>query len=182
MSRIVYSTDTLEYIEMKFNENSDKMLQQLQKGIFITTKKNDKVNTMTIAWGGINYVWSKPVFVVYVRYSRDTYQMLENSDEFTISVPGNKKLNKALGFCGTKSGRDYDKIKECNLSLLESRVVKPPILADCEMHYECKVIYKQAMEPGNILESVKDRYYPTNDYHVIYYGEIVDSYIIKGEK
>jgi len=167
---------------MNFDDNSDKMLKQLQKGIFITTKKGDKVNTMTIAWGGISNVWSKPVFIAYVRYSRDTYQMLENSDEFTINVPYENTLKKELGFCGTKSGRDYDKIKECDLKLHDSRIVKPPILADCEMHYECKVIYKQAMEPGNIIESVKDRYYPNNNYHVIYYGEIVDSYIIKGEK
>ena len=73
-------------------------------------------------------------------------------------------------------------IKECNLKLKDARVINTPVLADCEMHYECKVIYKQAMEPGNILQSVKDRYYPTNNYHVVYYGEIVDSYLIKGEE
>ncbi len=170
------------YKDLAFNEYADKMFDQLQKGAFITTKKGKKVNTMTIAWGGINFVWSKPVFIAYVRYTRDTYQMIESTDEFTISVPLNKDLDKELSYCGSKSGRDYDKIKECNLSLRDSRVIKTPILDDCELHYECKVIYKQAMEPGNIIQSVKDRYYKTNDYHVIYYGEIVDSYIIKGEK
>ena len=170
------------YIDIKFNEYADKMLEQLSKGVFITTKKGDKVNTMTIAWGSISFVWGKPIFMAFVRYTRDTYQMVEYADEFTINIPLDKDLKKELGYCGSKSGRDYDKIKECNLELKDSRVINTPILADCEMHYECKVIYKQAMEPGNILQSVKDRYYTTNNYHVVYYGEIVDSYLIKGEE
>ncbi len=172
----------MEYINIEFNEYADKLFEQLQKGVFMTTKKQDKVNTMTISWGGISFIWNKPVFISYVRYTRDTYQMVENTNEFTINIPLNKDLRKELGFCGSKSGRDYDKIKECNFNLHDSRVVNTPILADCEMHYECKVIYKQAMEPGNILNEVKERFYSTNNFHVIYYGEIVDSYIIKGEK
>lgn len=170
------------YIDIKFNEYADKMLNQLTKGVFMTTKKGDKVNTMTIAWGSVSFVWNKPIFMAFVRYTRDTYQMVEHANEFTISIPLDKDLKKELSYCGSKSGRDYDKIKECNLKLRDARIINTPILADCEMHYECKVIYKQAMEPGNILQSVKDRYYSTNNYHVVYYGEIVDSYLLKGEK
>jgi flavin reductase (DIM6/NTAB) family NADH-FMN oxidoreductase RutF len=172
----------MEYIDIKFNEQADIMLNQLQKGAFITTKVQDKVNTMTIAWGGINVIWNKKVFIAYVRYSRDTYNMIEESDEFTISIPHENDLKKELSFCGTKSGRDYDKIKECNLKTAPSRVIDTPILADCKLHYECKVIYKQALEPGNIPSESKKRHYPNNDYHVAFYGEIVDSYLTKGEK
>lgn len=170
------------YENIKFNEYADKMLEQLQKGVFMTTRKGEKINTMAIAWGAISYVWNKPIFMVFVRYTRDTYQMVEKTDEFTISIPLNKSLKKELKFCGSKSGRDYDKIKECNLKIKNSRVINTPILADCDLHYECKVIYKQAMEPGNILESVKNIFYLTNNYHIGYYGEIVDSYLIKGEE
>ena len=170
------------YENIKFNEYADKMLEQLQKGVFLTTKKGEKVNSMTIAWGSISVVWNKPIFMAFVRYTRDTYQMIESANEFTVSIPLNKDLKKELSYCGSKSGRDYDKIKECNLKLKDSRVINTPILADCELHYECKVIYKQAMEPGNILNSVKDRYYNNHNYHVVFYGEIVDSYLIKGEE
>lgn len=171
----------MEYKTIEYNELSTKMLTQLQKGAFLTTKVGDKVNTMTIAWGGINVVWNKHLFVVYVRYTRDTYQMMEKGHEFTVSVPLENDLRKALGFCGTKSGRDYDKIKECDLTLVPGRVIDTPVLKECELHYECKVVYKQAMEPGMVPKEIKERYYSNNDYHVIYYGEIVDSYIIKGE-
>ena len=171
----------MEYINLGFDEKANELLSSLQKGIFMTTKVNDKVNTMTIAWGGINFVWHKPVFVAYVRYSRDTYNLVKNAREFTINVPLENNLKKELAFCGTKSGRDFDKIKECNLHLQKGRVVDTPIISDCELHYECKVIYQQAMEPNSVPKEILDRYYTNNDFHVIFYGEIVDSYIVKGE-
>lgn len=171
----------MNYKDIKYNELSSEMLEQLRKGAFLTTKVDNKVNTMTIAWGGINIVWNKPVFVAYVRYSRDTYNMLEKGSEFTINVPLKNDMKKELSYCGTKSGRDIDKIKECNLQVSNARTINTPILSDCELNYECKVIYKQAMEPGMIPDEVKNKYYSTNDYHVIYYGEILDSYIIEGE-
>jgi flavin reductase (DIM6/NTAB) family NADH-FMN oxidoreductase RutF len=171
----------MEYINITYSEKSDQLISALEKGIFMTTKVNHKVNTMTIAWGGVNYVWNKPVFVAYVRYTRDTYEMLKNTDEFTINVPLTKDLRKEIGFCGTKSGRDIDKIHECNFTLQDGRTLNTPILADCDMHYECKIIYKQAMEPNSIEKDILNRHYANNDFHVIFYGEIKDSYIIKGE-
>lgn len=162
-------------------EHATPMFEQLMKGAFLTTKKGDKVNTMTIAWGGINVVWGKPLYVVYVRYSRDTYDMLEGNDAFTVSVPLENDLRKELGYCGTKSGRDTDKIKDCNFTLLPGRKVDVPVISECDLHYECKVIYRQAMEPNAVPQDVKDRYYSTHNYHVIYYGEILDSYRTGGE-
>lgn len=172
----------MEYKTIDYNEYADKMLPALRNGAFITTKVKEKVNTMTIAWGGINIVWNKPLFVAYVRFTRDTFEMLENSCEFTVSVPLENDMSKELNYCGSKSGRDVDKIKECNLSLAPGRVVDTPVLSGCELHYECKVIYKLPMDAGLVPQEVKDRYYRNEDYHMIYYGEIVDSYIIKGEK
>jgi len=171
----------MKYNDIDYNDYSMEMFQQLIKGAFITTKVGDKVNTMTIAWGGINIVWHKKVFVAYVRYTRDTYDMLEKANEFTVSVPLENNLKKELSYCGTKSGRDTDKIKDCGLSLLKGRNMETPVLSDCELHYECNVIYKQAMEPGMVPDEIKDKYYKNHDYHMIYYGEIVDSYILKGE-
>jgi len=161
---------------VSYKKRMDEVFEQVQKGVFLTTKNNDKVNTMTIAWGGIAIVWSKPVFIVYVRYSRDTYQMMENHDEFTISVPLSKKMQKELAYAGTKSGRDTNKIDDLNLTLEAGKKVDVPIIKDCDVHYECKVIYKQAMEPGNISDEVKNQYYKTHDYHVMYYGEILANY------
>lgn len=166
---------------MNVFDHSTEMFEQLERGAFLTTKQGDKINTMTIAWGGISIVWGKPLYVIYVRYSRDTYRMLEGNDQFSISIPKQGTLKKELAYCGTKSGRDTDKIKDCKFTLLPGRTIDTPVLGECELHYECNIIYRQAMEPNAITDSVKNRYYTTHNYHVIYYGEIVDSYQTKGE-
>lgn len=171
----------MKYKSIEFNQFSEEMFNQLRKGAFMNTKVADKVNTMTIAWGGINIVWNKKVFVAYVRYSRETYNMLKNTDEFTISIPLNKDLKKELIYCGTNSFKDTDKIKDCNLTLVPGRTVKTPIIGECELHYECNVIYTQAEEPKNIPKDVLKKHYPNNDFHVIFYGEITDSYILESE-
>lgn len=164
---------------IKFNEYSSEALEQLKKGAFLTVKDGSEVNTMTIAWGSISYIWNKPIFMVAVRYSRHTYKLIENAKEFTVSIPLNNDLKKELAYCGTKSGRDVNKFEECNLTMVEGQKISTPIVGECELHYECKVVYQQAMEPVALDEGIKNHSYSNNDYHVFYFGEILDSYLLK---
>ena len=53
-------------------EYSREILEALNKGILITSKYEDKVNTMTISWGALGIEWSKPMFTIYVREHRFT--------------------------------------------------------------------------------------------------------------
>lgn len=171
----------MKYQTIKCNVHSGDMLEQLGKGAFFTTKVNDQTNTMTIGWGGINILWGKLVFVAYVRFSRESYAMVEKSGEFTISVPLEKDMRKELAYCGSKSFRDTDKIKDMNIKLTPGRTIETPIISDCDLHYECKTIYNIPMDKRMVPKDVQFKYYPKDDYHMIYYGEVVDSYITKGE-
>ncbi len=165
----------------RFHEHSELFLRQLPKGVFITTRAQDgTTNTMTVAWGHIGVIWGRPVFIAYVRYSRYTYDVLLNAEDYTINVPAEGTMKEALKIAGTKSGRDIDKFKEANLTLQPARKVKSPIIAECALQYECKMIYQQSQEPALIDEKIKERYYPNHDTHIMFYGEIVDSYRTKG--
>ncbi|NMA96344.1 MAG: flavin reductase family protein [Clostridiales bacterium] len=144
-------------------------------GIFLNTK-DEKVNSMVIGWGGVTTFWGKPIFIVPVRQSRYTHKQLQNTGEFTISVPLDDSLQKALDFCGTKSGRDYDKLKECGITALDPKVIKTPIIGECKLHYECKVVYQQDLIPENLIEEIDKRWYP--DYHTLFFGEILACYTI----
>ena len=147
----------------------------LPKGAFLTTAADGKVNTMTIGWGSIGTVWQKPCFMVMVRQSRYTHELIEKGTEFTVSIPVNE-MKKALGLCGTKSGRDMDKISAAGLTLLPGKVVGVPVIKGCGLHFECKIVYKQTMEQ-NLLEANNDKaWYANGDYHTLYYGEIVAAY------
>lgn len=165
------------YKDVKYNKFSRELLEQLPKGVFLTSKSADKINTMTIGWGNIGFIWRKPIFTVAIRYSRYTYELIEKSKEFTVSVPLKKDMKKELEFCGSKSGRDVDKFEKCSLTAENPKVISTPIIGECELHFECKVVYQQAMEPGLVDKNIKTNVYSNNDYHVLYYGEIVSSYI-----
>ena len=152
-------------------------LRALKKGAFLTVKAEGEVNTMTIGWGDIGIVWSRPMFMVMVRHSRHTYQLIENADEFTVSFPLEGQLKEELNFCGTKSGRNVDKFAELGLEKLAGQKVEAPLIGGCDLHYECKIKYSQAMDPKQLDDEIADQLYPDSDYHTLYYGEIAGCYL-----
>ena len=163
--------------------------KEMAKGILITTKLDGKVNTMTIGWGHIGIEWGKPIFIAYVRESRHTYTMLEGNGEFTVNIPMGQVDKKILGYCGTKSGRNTDKIRDMGLTLEDPSVISVPGIKELPLTLECKVIYKQKQDLSAIPGELLEKYYPQDvsdpdqgrnrDRHVAFYGEIVDSYIIE---
>lgn len=165
-------------IEMRYNENLEKMLNQLSKGAFLTVSDGTNINTMTIGWANIGIIWNKPTMMVMVRKSRHTYSIIENAKDFTVSIPIEVDLQKSLVYCGSYSGRDVDKIKESNLSIKKSNHVISPIISQCDMHFECKIVHSQLLTPQNLEDNIKEKFYINDDYHVLYFGEIVDSYMI----
>lgn len=161
----------------------------LPRGILLTTKRGEEVNTMTIGWGTIGIDWSRPVFIAYVRESRHTKQMLEANGEFTVNVPLGDVEKKILGVCGTRSGRDLDKIRELGLHLEEPVAISVPGIRELPLTLECRVLYKQQQDLSAIPEDILARYYPVEedtlhpgsdrDYHIAYYAQILKAYIIE---
>ena len=91
---------------MDFNEKLNLSMEYLHKqGAFLTAKVDDKVNTMTISWGSVGFMWGKPVFMALIRPQRYTNEFIEKSNSFTVSIPFSSDLKQALGVCGSKSGR-----------------------------------------------------------------------------
>lgn len=166
------------YKEIDVTEYSDIILKRMRPGNFLTTKKGDTINTMIIGWGGILVIWGRPLFIVLVRHCRATYDLIESSGEFTVSIPINNNLKKAINICGTKSLREIDKFEVAGLTPLKGRKIDTPIVGECELHYECKVLYKQKLDQNVVPNIVKDRYYNlTKENHTVYYGEILDQYL-----
>lgn len=160
------------------------IIEKTGEGVLLTTKADGQVNTMTIGWGTVGIQWRKPVFIAFVRQSRLTKDLLDKNGEFTVNVPVGQLDKKILGICGSKSGRDMDKIQDLDLHLEEPTTISVPGIKELPLTLECKVIYKQDQVLDFLEQESRDHYYATGsvdetNYHTAYYGEIVDAYIIE---
>lgn len=151
------------------------LLQALStQGVFLCAGTKP-ANVMTIGWGNVGYIWGKPVLMVMVRHSRYTHRFLTAHDEFTVSIPVTD-MKKALAYCGTKSGRDGDKFAGAGITAAAAQRVAAPIIGECGLFYECRVIYRQDMLPSGLATPEQNKWYGDGDYHTLYYGEIVACY------
>ncbi|NNK13321.1 MAG: flavin reductase family protein, partial [Desulfofustis sp.] len=149
--------------DRSYLENLDKLMETITSGAFLTVKSGGSINTITIGWATIGIVWRKEVFMVAVRDSRHTFSLIEKSSDFTVTIPTDPGSKEALMFCGTKSGRDYDKFIECSLQTRKAVTVESPIIDIAGVHYECKIIYKSAMDSAGLDEKL-EKLYPAKDY------------------
>ena len=92
----------------------------------VTAGNSDKFNTMTVSWGSMGELWGKDSVTVYIRPQRYTEEFMNSNDHFTLSFYPLDKKQAIHGICGSKSGRDVDKVKECNLHLILMKTL--PIL------------------------------------------------------
>lgn len=170
--------------EIKIWDHAGEILETIGKGVLLTAKADGKVNTMTIGWGTLGIEWGKPIFTVFVRKSRYTMELLERNPEFTVNIPYGEFDKKILSVCGTRSGRDLDKVKELGLTLEEPLTGSVPAIRQLPLTLECKVIYKQDQDPAAIDPKCDERYYAKGtpnegDYHTAYYGQITAAYIVE---
>ncbi len=143
--------------------------------LLLTVARDGKPNVMTIGWGTIGSIWGRPIFVVLVRPSRYSFSRLEEVREFTVNVPP-RELAAAVSHCGTVSGRNHDKFQEAKLTPVASRQVRPPVVQECVIHYECRVLHYNDVVPDALAQPVRDEFYPEGDFHRVYFGEIVAAY------
>jgi flavin reductase (DIM6/NTAB) family NADH-FMN oxidoreductase RutF len=136
-------------------------------------EKND-FNTMTVAWGSLGSMWSKPFAQVVVRPSRYTLKFMDEYDSFTLSrFP--KKFRKALSYLGSTSGRDVpDKHAVAGLTPISVPGVASPGFDEADLIIACRKTYWQDMDETHFLDSSILKKYPgETDFHRIYFGEIV---------
>lgn len=88
-------------------------------------------------------------------------------------------MRKIISWCGTRSGRDTDKFKDCELHVVPGEKVAAPAIAELPLTLECKVIYKQEQDKEAIEEDILKSHYPNGDLHTAYIGEIVNAYILE---
>ena len=151
--------------------NTEIFSQYDKKWGLLTAGDTDNFNTMTISWGGLGTIWSKPVATVYVRQSRYTHEFMDDNEYFTVSFYP-EEYKDVLGVLGAKSGRDIDKMHDSGLTPVSAGASVS--FKEAELTLVCKKMFKQTLLKENMTEDVAAMFYADNDLHDMYIGEVVE--------
>lgn len=137
--------------------------------MLITAGDKSGFNTMTASWGGMGVLWGGPAAFCFVRPQRYTDVFLKKSGFFSLSFY-DERYRKALSLCGSKSGRDCDKVSEAGLT---------PVFGDGTVYFEqarlvliCRKLYAATIDPERFVVPDIEKNYPAHDYHNVYIGGI----------
>lgn len=141
--------------------------------MLITSENEGKVNSMTASWGGLGVMWNKNAAFIVVRKSRYTKELINASDTFSLTFFDHEKYAKMLGYMGSVSGREEDKIKKSGLTICHHEGT--PYFDEASTVLLCKKMCCQPIQPESfIMEQIDGQYYPDKDYHDLYIGEITE--------
>jgi len=162
---------------LEINELKDNFFESISKEWMLVTAGNkDKFNMMTASWGCIGWLWNKPVAVIFIRPERYTHEFIENNKNMTLVFLGNDdEMRRIYNFCGSKSGRDYDKQKETGLRPVETET-GCVTFEQARLTLECRKLYKDNIKPNNFIDSSIEKWYGENNgYHDVYILEIINA-------
>lgn len=156
------------------------LLTRLRTGVLLNTQADGRLNTMTISWGTLGIEWGKPLFTTVVRESRFTLELLRKNASFTISIPADDTAKAILAFCGSKSGRDVDKIAHLGLTPEAAEKNGVPGFRELPITLECKVVQHQLQDLDTLEPAHRAKWYPApEDRHIAFVGEIIAAYRIR---
>ena len=157
-------------IDARDMENAVKMIGD--DWTLITAEKADgSVNTMTASWGFMGVLWNKPVCAIFIRPQRYTLEFVEEAERLSLTFFG-EEWRAALRLCGTKSGRDMDKIAESNLTVCHTEN-GVPYFREAKTAVICRKLYADWLKPECFLDhAVATACYPREDYHKVFICEI----------
>ena len=136
-------------------------------------KEHGRANAMTASWGALGVLWHKNVAICFVRPQRYTYGLTEQEERFSLAFMG-EGYRDALKLCGTKSGRDGDKLAMAGLSTVDCDGV--PVIAEARLVLVCRKLYADNLREDSFIDPSLLGNYAAKDYHRVYVCEIEHAY------
>ncbi len=161
-----------KFIEVKpenFQESPFEMIGN--EWMLITAGTPEQLNTMTASWGGLGVMWAKNVAFTVIRPQRFTKEFIDSNISFSLCF-FDSSFKKQLGYLGTVSGRDEDKIKNAQLTVSYEDGV--PYFDEAKTVIICKKLYAQEYKPECFIETeLNSKFYPASDHHTLYISEVL---------
>lgn len=163
-------------IDVPCDAHFPQFCQSLQDSgaLLVSLDEAGKPNPMTIGWAQLGVIWGKWILTVMVRPSRYTYGCCNATGDFTVNVPYTDHADEAL-LCGTRSGRDLDKMAECGFTAVPAHTpgLRSPYIAECGLVYECRTVLTAEVDPSLLAAEIRSSCYPQGDFHRLFYGEVL---------
>ena len=121
-------------------------------------------------------LWNKPVAVGFIRPQRYTFGLTENEDRVTLAFL-DEQYRDALKLCGTKSGRDMDKLAASGLTSFECEGV--PAISESKLVLVVRKLYADYLKEECFVDEKVLVNYPNKDYHRVYVWEIEKAFVRK---
>ena len=158
---------------------TEKQRQQLMaalrsSGVFVTCGIK-RANVMTTHWGCLGTNWNKDVFLLPVRGSKLSHEIIGETRSFAVSVPI-KDMRNEIAICDHISGFTVNKFEELHLHPKRAKKIDAYILGECGLIVECKIAAAIDLTADNLSESIYKDMYAHADFHTLYIGEIVEAY------
>ena len=81
---------------------------------------------------------------IAIRKATYSHSLISRTREYVVNLPG-RAISEEVWFCGSVSGRDVNKFEASGLTPLSAREVRPPLIAECPVNIECRVLDIQAI-------------------------------------
>jgi len=157
----------------KIPGNIIKMLSE--DWMLITAGDKDKFNMMTASWGGLGFLYEKPVAFCSINPTRYTYQLMENKDTYTLTFY-TEAYRDALKYCGSKSGKDTDKVKGSGLTPITTPGGSKAF-SQAWLIIECRKMVAQSLQAESISDKSLKENWTGKQMHKMYIGEIINVWV-----
>ena len=172
-----------DFKHIKPTEISDNAVKLISDDWMLITSANDTegmvcgtdYNTMTASWGGMGFLWGRPVVFVFIRPQRHTFPFAEANDRLTLSF-FDESYRPALSYCGKFSGRDVDKARECGLTpdADKNDSGRAVWFDEARLVIKAKKLYAEWIKPESMTDPAPMYTYANGDFHKMYVCEITD--------
>ena len=148
----------------------------------ITAGKADHYNSMTGSGGGMGLLFRKPTTWCVLRADRYTLEIIQKEHTYTMSYFPDKYREQVL-FLGSKSGRDSEKMKEVELTSVETPSGNMSF-KEARLIIECTLtqITTPALDDFCTQEArdyLNEAYKEATDYRKYVFGEITHVWVKK---
>ena len=138
-------------------------------------------NSCIIGYGTLGVLWNKPVFVVYVKPDRYTYQFMQWTTFFTVSFI-KKSLFKRFEVYGEQSGKYVNKEEESGSHMIffDNGGIT---FREAEEVYVCRMLAKSNIDEKDLAPDIiqiyktsAELFKQSEEPHSIFIGEIIGYY------